>query len=195
MTWKTFFNPFEKFDEKQLLIVGLVFFVINAVACYFTKIQMDSIYHFSFNENISLVQAFIFTGISYLFSIIVFFILGKIFNRRTRIIDITNTVLISQVPTLLLIITTNLSYIERLGENAKKISQHPEKLNLAIVDLLLLSIFALFVLGVIVYSFTLFYNGFKTATNMKKWQHIVIFVIVFLFSILVCQLFLPLIKF
>ena len=47
MTWKTIFNPFEKYDEKNLLITGILFFILNIFGCYYAGNVNDSIFHLS----------------------------------------------------------------------------------------------------------------------------------------------------
>lgn len=43
MTWKTIFNPFQKYDEKYIFIVGIMFFIFNIFGCYYSGNVNDSI--------------------------------------------------------------------------------------------------------------------------------------------------------
>ena len=47
MNWQTIFNPFSKFSEKTLLLVGILTAILLILACYFTETKMDSLLHFS----------------------------------------------------------------------------------------------------------------------------------------------------
>lgn len=188
MNWQSVFNPFSKFSEKQLLFVGLFFFLVNGTVCFYTKIQMDSIFHFSDNANVTIDSAFLYVGISCVSAIIFLFILSLFFNKRTRFVDIINTILISQAPSFITLLLTKYS---GMNEIAKKISTSAKVQNfdLNALDLLKLLFTSLFVLAFVIYGMVLIYNGFKTATNFKKWQHISIFIISLLIFILIHQVY------
>lgn len=59
--------------------------------------------------------------------------------------------------------------------------------NIQTMDLIIVTAGAIATLPLLVYSFVLFFNGFKTATNIKKWQHIVAFVVVSLIITIISQ--------
>jgi hypothetical protein len=61
MNWQTVFNPFSKFSEKQLFIL-VSYFILDVL--FYTSTRMDSIFHFSPQENLTLLEAFIFVSIS-----------------------------------------------------------------------------------------------------------------------------------
>ena len=96
MNWQSVFNPFSKFSEKQLLLVGLLFFTLTGFISFYTKTQMDSVFHFSDNENLTVNSAFLYLGISCISAIIFLFLLAIVFNKKTRFIDIINTELNTQ---------------------------------------------------------------------------------------------------
>jgi hypothetical protein len=60
MNWQTVFNPFSKFSEKQLFILVSYFYFV--LVCFYTSTRMDSIFHFSPQENLTLLEAFIFVS-------------------------------------------------------------------------------------------------------------------------------------
>lgn len=97
MNWKTIFNPFERFDDKLLLFVS-AFTVMLAIGMgYWTDSCFSSIYKISNVEKTSLQSIAVPTLISFGSAIAILFILGRILNNKTRLIDIVNTVLISQL--------------------------------------------------------------------------------------------------
>lgn len=191
MNWQTLFNPFSKFSEKTLLAIGSVTGVFLIISCYFTQTKMDSLLHFSSGEGLNLVSISLYVLISLAYAVLLLFGLGKIFNKRTRLIDIANTVLVSQIPVLFTVISTKLFDIERLSKQISQTSAKDKIPDINIWDLISLTVFAFANLILIIYSFTLLFNGFKTATNIKKWQQIVIFAFVTLLGILICQIILP----
>ena len=191
MNWQTLFNPFSKFSEKTLLAIGILASILLIIACYFTNTKMDSLLHISPAKDLSFNSIALYTIISLIYAIVLLFILGKIFNSKTRIIDIVNAVLVSQVPVIVIVLGTKLIKLDKISKQIAETSAQNKVLDINIFDLMYLMVFSFGSLIFIIYSFVLLFNGFKTATNIKKWQHIVIFAFVLLVGILICQTFLP----
>lgn len=186
MTWKTIFNPFEKYDEKNLLIIGILFFILNIFGCYYAGNVNDSIFHLShLEENQTVWDVMRINSLSYIFAIIVLFVLAKFLNNRTRIIDIINTVLTSAIPMILIMPISGMSFLKNATESITKSVGNPNQIET--INLIVVTAFALATLPFMIYSFVLYYNGFKTATNLKKWQHIVLFAVVSLVLTIVSQ--------
>lgn len=186
MNWKTIFNPFEKFDEKLLLLIGILTVIISIIAGYWTGTTFSSIYRISNVKEISFQTIAISTLASFASSIIILFILGKILNSKTRLIDIVNTVLISQLVLVILQPAYKIPFIDSAKKNMAAYSKNPTD-SIPIIDMSMMMIMGIFSILVLTYSIVIFYNGFKTATNIKKWQHIVLFAVVSLISTLICQ--------
>lgn len=187
MNWKTVFNPFERFDERLLLLAGAAAVAISIVIGYCTETAFTSIYKISAVQNHSLKTIVTTTLLSFLIAIVVLFILGKILNRKTRIIDITNTVLISQLFLIPLQFLGKASSVELAGKNIIRYQSDPSG-TFPFLDFLIMISMTVISITILIYSFTLYYNGFKTATNIKKWQHIVLFCAVSMISSLICQI-------
>lgn len=187
MNWKTIFNPFEKFDEKILLVVGIIFFIILIPLCYWTGSCFISIYRIAPFKAENLYDLIIPTFISFAVMIAVLFLLGKIFYGKTRIIDITNTVLISQIPLIILIPFEKLDFAKSAVEKMASYQNHPTG-TFPYIDFSVMILFTIANVGCLIYSIVLFYNGFKTATNIKKWQHTVILCIVTFITVIICQI-------
>lgn len=187
MNWKTVFNPFERFNEKQLLLTGILAVILSIATGYWTGTTFTSIYKISDAKNASFKIIAITTLLSFMAAIAILFIFGKILNNKTRIIDIVNTVLISQLVLILFQCIGKMPYIRLAGKNLIKYESAPSG-TFPFTDFLIMISMTCFSIITLVYSITLFYNGFKTATNIKKWQHIVLFCIVSLVSTLACQI-------
>ena len=190
MTWQSVFNPFSRYSEKQLFFVGFVFLIVNSIVCFFTKTQMDSILHFAANTSLSLQTAFLFVIISCLTATLFLFFIALLINKRTRFIDIVTTVLISQVPNFFILLVTKLSGMNEVVKKFTSVATN-KMTTFETADILLLFVFSLIVLAFVIYTIILLYNGFKTATNFKKWYHISLFVISLLFFMLLHQLYVP----
>ncbi|MCS4302318.1 YIP1 family protein [Chryseobacterium sp. BIGb0232] len=187
MNWKTIFNPFERFDEKLLLLAGTLAVILSIVAGYWTDTAFTSIYRISSIENASLGTITVCTLLSFSAAIVILFILGKILNGKTRIIDIVNTVLISQLFLILLQFAGKISSLKLAGKSVANYEASPSG-TFPFVDFLIMISMTIISITTLIYSVTLFYNGFKTATNIKKWQHIVLFCAVTMISSLICQI-------
>ena len=187
MNWKTIFNPFEKFDEKKLLVVGILSLFTTIAVCKWTGAYFVSIYRIDHIENITFQSAVIKTFISYLSMIAVLFILGKILYKRTRIIDIINTVLISQIPLIIILPFEKIEYTKKVTERVIAYQNHPSGM-FPIFDFIFMLLTILIAVGAMIYSIVIFYNGFKTATNIKTWQQITLFCLVTFVTVIVCQI-------
>ncbi|MFC4685691.1 YIP1 family protein [Epilithonimonas pallida] len=186
MTWRTIFNPFGKFNDIHLLITGIIFFIVNIFGCYYSGNVNDSIFHLShLDENQTIWDVARINSLSFLFAIIILFILAKFFNNRTRIIDIINTILISAIPLIIIMPVYGMSFFKNATDSVTKSAGDPGQVET--INLIVVTAFALATLPLMIYSFVLYYNGFKTATNIKKWQHIVLFVVVSLILTIVSQ--------
>ncbi|QQV01403.1 MULTISPECIES: YIP1 family protein [Chryseobacterium] len=188
MKWKILLNPFSKFSEVQLIIAGLIFMLINFTVTYLLGFHMDSIFHYGYiGENDSLLKTVLITLKSYLIAIAVLFALGKIFNRRTRLIDIINTVIISQIPGLLLILIGEIPVVEQAILTTAELPKDKTP-QIPASDLIILCFFAFFALITIAHGFTLLYNGFKTATNIKDVKKILLFAFIVIITTIFSQL-------
>lgn len=188
MNWKTIFNPFERFDDKLLLAVGLLgTALIVLLGYYWTGNCFISIYRISRPDRATFEAIAIPTFISFASAIVILFILGRILNNKTRLIDIVNTVLLSQLVVSVMQVMDKIPLIK--NSQTKMISQraHPAEV-LPIWDLTVTIGIATVSLIIMIYSITLYYNGFKTATNIKKWQHITVFAAVSLLTTMICQI-------
>lgn len=188
MTWKTIFNPFEKFDDKTLLIVGIIFSILFILLCYWTNSCFISIYRIVELETKNISDLLFPTLISFIIPIIVLFALGKFLYRKTRMIDIANTVLLSQIPFIILLFLEKFPYLKNSGERFSHYQEQPNG-TFPILDFVLMLSVMIITLLCLIYSFIILFNGFKTATNIKKWQHIALFCFVTMITVMICQIF------
>ena len=188
MNWKTIFNPFEKFDEKYLLALGIISLIAIILVNQWTSSYFTSIYRIDYMENFDFKKATISTIISYVSMIAVLFVLGKILYKKTRIIDIINTVLISQIPLIIILPFQKIEYTKVVTKRVIAYQDHPSGA-FPISDFTFMFLSIAIAVGAMIYSIVLFYNGFKTATNIKKWQHVTLFCIVTFLTVILCQIF------
>ncbi|AZA51032.1 hypothetical protein EG346_23910 [Chryseobacterium carnipullorum] len=187
MNWKTIFNPFERFDDKLLLGIGILATILAILVGYWTGTYFSSIYRINSLDKVTFQAVAIPTLISFSSAIAVLFILGKILNSKTRLIDIANTVLISQLLLVILQATDKISFIKEAPKKVIAHQKHPSD-PLPVLDIAIMLTMASVTIIILIYSITLYYNGFKTATNIKKWQHIVLFAAASMITTLICQI-------
>lgn len=188
MNWKTIFNPFLKFDEKILSVAGVISIITVFVVAYFFGLRTDSLFHLRLiNPEDSLAKIILLTLLIYAVSVVIFFIFGKIINKKTRLIDIVNPVFISQFTVILLLIITEIPFIKNAQNNIQE-SVENQSFEIGTTSLIIITVTSFLSLAVVAYGIAILFNGFKTATNMKNWRHIVIFAVLLLTMMITMQL-------
>jgi hypothetical protein len=114
--------------------------------------------------------------------------LGKIINSKTRMIDILNASFLYRIPIYIVAVMSKIPVLDGINEKVMKNISHPENINLSAGDMFFLLIFTVVSLGLLAYSIVLLVNGFKTATNAKKWQHFVSFAFVLIAAEIVSKM-------
>lgn len=184
---KYLLNPFEIFNDKKILIVGLIVNILGILLCYQFKMKFIGFLKLNFVSEIGLSSVFLQTSIIVLSLCLLLFILGKIINSKTRFIDILNTCLIGTIPFFILPIFNfnNLIYDDLESLKTIILNQQLEKLQITNLPILLL--FSLFTLVAVTWSIVLLYQGFKTATNLKLTKHKIFFAIALLLADLISR--------
>ena len=172
-----FFNPFQKYSDRILLIFGLSFSLIGIALGFAFNARFDGFIDLHFVENTSFSQPLFDTVINTLCGTLIFFIFGKLINKKTRIIDILTTCLIAKIP-FYLIPFTNINQLV-FNTTSQMISEiNPEKINsISTADMMILMILAIITILIIIWSIILLFNGFKTATNSKEAKHTILFIL------------------
>jgi len=175
-------NPFEISSDKSLTTTGIILFIIGIILAYFFQIQLQIL---RVNPLVKLTITDIIIGHLIILSAltIVYFILGKIINRKTRLLDILNMVLISLAP-LYLIFFENIN-----GYMYEEIHQMEEAIKSGGILNIKTSIFSVIIsvlsISITIYFIYLLFIGFKTATNAKKiWHYVLFFAILFITDLL-----------
>lgn len=188
MKLKYFFNPFAVIPDKLLLLIGIVTVGMGSALSYFNQVVFDGIFDVHLAPGISFTEAFSSVVVNIVVLAVFLFILGKIINPKTRMIDIMNVAFISRVPvylvSFLIVLPTMKKISAELMENLNSI-QHLTNDTSNVIFLLFFSFASLLLL---LYSLIFLVFGFKTATNAKTWQHFLAFSIVILLAEIVTKL-------
>lgn len=184
---KYLLNPFEIFNDKKILIVGLIVNILGILLCYQFKMKFIGFLKLNFVSEIGLSSVFLQTSIIVLSLCLLLIILGKIINSKTRFIDILNTCLIGIIPFFTLPIFNFNKLIYNDLESLKTIILNQQLEKLQITNLPILLLFSLLTLVAVTWSIVLLYQGFKTATNLKLTKHKIFFAIALLLTDLVSR--------
>ncbi|MFY7811748.1 MAG: hypothetical protein ACOVQ2_08455, partial [Flavobacterium sp.] len=98
-----FFNPFEKFQEKELLKFGILGFILSSFLAYLFHFRFDGLIDVHVVEKTTWYQPFVDQIIHIILLCFFLFVSGKIINPKTRLIDIFNTVIIARIPFTLIL--------------------------------------------------------------------------------------------
>ena len=165
-------NPFAVLSDKKQTIIGIISLILGILIAHFMDINIQ-ILRIDPTEKVSLLKSFLNLCVCISFLSLAFFGIGKIINKKTRFIDIINTVLLAFIPVYLSLfqninnfLTNEINQIVEAIANGDIYNMSPPIL-LLIVGLLGFAFF--------IYYIYLLFIGFKTATNAKKAWHYVLF--------------------
>lgn len=192
MNYQFLINPFAVWSEKLSLLIGTLGFFVIVFLCYSFDLKMDGILHFGNSEKTSFAKVFLQNSVIILLAVAVLWGLAKIYNRKSRLIDIINTVLIASLPNIPTLLLINLPTFKTASERLLQNLPNQDQVPVINSDLLIVLVVTCLLLPFLVYTFVLFYNGFKTATNMKSWIQISLFFIVLFTLNVATQFFLEL---
>lgn len=175
-------NPFALVEDKKLFLVGISTFILGILLAYYFQLQQQ-ILRLNISETPNLKQVIIWHVIIVASLTIVFLILGKTINKKTRFIDILNTVLIALIP---IYITFFQNFNNFLTEETSKMLNALKDGSIYTQSPPILFIFVgLAGLVFFIYYIYLLFIGFKTATNSKKiWHYTLFFVLLIIADIL-----------
>lgn len=175
-------NPFALVEDKKLFLVGISTFILGILLAYYFQLQQQ-ILRLNISETPNLKQVIIWHVIIVVSLTIVFLILGKTINKKTRFIDILNTVLIALIP---IYITFFQNFNNFLTEETSKMLNALKDGSIYTQSPPILFIFVgLAGLVFFIYYIYLLFIGFKTATNSKKiWHYTLFFVLLIIADIL-----------
>lgn len=186
MNWKYFFNPFLKFSERYLLLIGILSVIAGSFIGMICSVTFDGV--FSTHPSVrtfaeSLKENVI--NVSVVF--ILLLILGKIINRKTRLIDILAISMIYRIPLYLSAFFVKLPVLDRVIEKIEVHKDHLANLEFDPLELVLILGISSVLMIFLAYAVILLVNGFRTATNLKKWPYYIAFVIVLLAAEIISQ--------
>lgn len=177
---KTLLNPFERYSERTLLIVGVLAFVVGSLLAFAFNGRYDGVVDLHFSKAVSLTQPFIDNTINVVCLLLPLLLLGKFINGKTRVIDILTAILVARIPYYVLPVFNANGFMQRItDELTRSIGQESQAAmpQLGSTDTIIIVLFAAASILALIWMVIMLINGFKTATNLKTIGHKVLFAI------------------
>lgn len=193
MNWQIILNPFIKFSEKQLLIVGVSSAIAGSLIASMIGVTFDGLIDVHLYPEITFLDSLKENSILIILITLLLFGFGKIINSKTRFIDILNSSLLFRIPFYISALLTSIPVIKKIEEEVMKNINSLDKINLETTDLIGILVISILSIVLLIYAIKLLFQGFKTATNAKKAVHYVIFGVLILVGEILSKIILSLI--
>lgn len=186
---KILFNPLALFQENKLFIFGIIATFIGSTIGLLTNSRFDGVLdcHLA-GDFMPWYQPYLDNLVNIVMTFAILFALSKMVNKKSRSIDILNAVLISRIPIYLVSLVLMNDF---MTAPLKKLAENPFELNLSlsISEWFLIIFSSCFSLLCLIWSITLLFNGFKTASNCKGFKPIIFFAAAILIAEIVSKIF------
>lgn len=188
MNWTIFWNPFKCYETKKMLVLGLVFFFIGSWLASQFDFTFDGVLDLHSVAKVNLVRALQENAINVALLSVLVFVVGIIINSRTRVVDVLNAVLIFRIPFYVAILFSSIPFVRKAQEGILENLKDLSHFQLEALQIITLLAFSLVILLLLTYAIILLFNGFKTATNAKTWQHYILFAVALLVAEIVSKI-------
>ncbi len=174
-----FQNPFAEFTEWKLFFAGVFGFLLSSYIIYLSGQQFNGFMHFYQPEmTVSLWAVLRVHAYMVLAPFVLLYGIGMLLNRKTRIIDVMNVVLIIPFPLYLVLFLGKVLNQDTFTDQVLKAVQSGDH-TLAGVDkteMFLFGMFGIISLLLLFYQFYLLVKGMNVAVNNKKIGISILFV-------------------
>jgi hypothetical protein len=184
---KILFNPFEKYDGRPMLTIGLVATVIGSLLGFAFNARYDGVIHISYVENVTFAEPFTDNVFNITCMFIAFYLFGYFINKKTRPIDILATVMIARLPFYITTLDNINGFIYK--QSTLMMEAGMDMASIDQTNLIIVTALALLSLPFVVWYIALLYNGFKTAVHLKTATHKVMFVLAIIVAEVLSRIF------
>lgn len=175
MIWKYIFNPFLKYSEKTLIIIGIISIMLGSLCGSYFRVSFDGIFDAHLSASITFLDSLKENLINVFVVFILLSILAKILYKKSRIIDILSLSMIYRIPIYLMTLFISNPMLASVNDKIMKDIENPVNIDFSIWEMTVLAGVSIVTIVLLVYAIVLLTNGFKTATNLKKWQNYIWF--------------------
>jgi hypothetical protein len=183
---KILFNPFEKYDGRPLMTIGLLITVVGSMLGYAFNARFDNAIHITFLDNVTLAEPLTDNIFNIASMFVAFYIFGYIINKKTRPIDILSMVMIARLPFYLNAFTNINGFMYKIS--VKILNGGTNALLENSSDLLIMTAAAFLSLALLVWYIALLYNGFRIAANIKTTTHKILFAVATIASLIISSI-------
>lgn len=169
------FKPFEKYSENRLLITGLLALFIGTGLAFLLNTRFDGALDIHYGMEVQFQTAVIDQALALVSLVLFLFLAGILVNPKTRFVDILSTVLIARIPLYLASLLNLGGYTSSAGLEIEQSMLH-EGSEISPFAIVLMVVSIVVILPLIVWSFVLLWNGYKTAANAKGVKAILLFI-------------------
>jgi len=171
------FNPFERYSENKLLIIGVIATIIGTYLASVFNFRFNGVLEAHLTTDLTFKQSFIDNLINISSLIVFFYCFGKYMNIKTRFVDIIAIVIISRTPYYLLPLLNIKNIFLNATNEIKQIKNSELLSQISISNVIILIVFAIISILMLIWYIALLYNGFKIATNAKKKSSTIFFIV------------------
>lgn len=183
MNYKALLDPFERYAEKTLLAAGFAAMLAGSLLAYLFNGRYDGVLDLHFSRQVEWIEPLADNVINTVCLLVPLFITGRIINGRTRVVDVLTAILIARIPYYILPVFNVNNYIgnmtdrlmHQFGESGVVSGLTGSGLNVSFWEISLILVFALVSVVAMIWMVIILFRGFKTATNLKKNGHKVLF--------------------
>lgn len=168
------YNPFEKFNEKQLLTFGSIALLVGSALAISFAARFDGIIDMHLSDTVTWWQPLADNLINTLVLSLLLFATGKNTNKRTRFIDVLNATLVARSLFYLLPLTNIGGYLSRATDSIINAGADITKIDPMALGLL--SVLGILSIVLLVWAMALLYHGYRVAANVKTTPQVLAFV-------------------
>ncbi len=166
-TLKILYNPFERYAESGLLLLGSIALLLGSGLGYVFNSHFDGALDLHFAHEVTWWMPLVENLIALASVFLLFLIFGKFINKKTRAVDVLAFSLIARIP-IYLATFTNINNISlKTTEEILPLLEDPTG-GLPILPLLITLVLAAVGILCLVWMIALLYNGFKVATHGRR---------------------------
>ncbi|WP_039052692.1 hypothetical protein [Sphingobacterium sp. T2] len=173
-------KPFEYFSEQLLLFTGVIFALLTVLVSFLSDILLFGSLKIVHGYPQSIIGALLNVAITLSVNIVVYFAYAKVRYRKSRLIDVSNVVLMSHIPMYVALYLATLPIVKESLSELESLMKHNslDVVALPTKELLVLLIFGGLSLLLIVGFFYWLIIGMKIAINSKqKWDGLLVVII------------------
>jgi hypothetical protein len=176
------FKPFEKFSETRLLAFGIVSTLIGTYLGFLCSVRFDGVLDMHIVPEIQIGESIMDSIVNIGSLFLLLFVVAKIINKKTRVIDIITTALVARTPLYVLALSNLNSTLRKANEAILESATTESFYKILPSDVVVIVIFALISILLLIWYVALLYNGYKVACNAKGKTHVLFFILALLMA-------------